>query len=69
MALPEFTATRFKVKVARIGPSHRGPLGVLSRSIRSRPDSIVYESDHRQAHRLVEELELTPEIGGHDVAG
>ena len=51
-------AQSFSIKVAVSGPRSMQTLRVLNRSITWSQEGIVYESDHRHADRLIEELNL-----------
>lgn len=57
-ALSVHAAARLKVKVAMVGLEHCELLRGLNWGIRLAPEGLVYESDHRHADRLIEELEL-----------
>lgn len=58
--IADYMAGQYKIKTAFTGPGGHNLLRVLSRSIMWADEGVIYESDHRHADRLIEELGLTP---------
>lgn len=50
--------SKFKIEVAMTGPDASEVLRGLTRIITWTTEGVIYESDHRHADRLVEELGL-----------
>lgn len=58
--IAEHMRRKYKIKVAVTSEKEPNELRVLNRSIKWAKEGIRYESDHRHADKLVEELELRP---------
>lgn len=62
---------KFKVKVVVTGPDDDGVVRVLNRTVKQATEGVLYESDHRHADRVTQELEMkkgqsvaTPSVRG-----